>query len=203
MNLDSNLCQNHKVPIYPKQINDICRSTRFVGDCPAQNASGRSASFVCGTYMQFELKMNTEARSIEMIRYKSNGCGFAVAAAEIIADRFQHLVLTDLHGITGLELNIANSLGETPCDRTHCIEVASEAFRAALADHRKRIIEEFHGEKALICTCFGVSEDLVASLIERGGITEVTEVAAKCNAGSGCGSCRMLIQEMIDSIESL
>jgi NifU-like protein len=73
------------------------------------------------------------------------------------------------------------------------------AFRAALAEYRSKVIEEFKGERALICTCFGVSEDTIIKTIERDAPTDISEVSAACKAGTGCGSCRMLIQELIDS----
>jgi NifU-like protein len=60
-------------------------------------------------------------------------------------------------------------------------------------------IEEFTGEKALICTCFGVSEETIERVIANNRCETVEEVSQKCNAGSGCGSCQPLIQEIIDS----
>jgi NifU-like protein len=71
-------------------------------------------------------------------------------------------------------------------------------LRLGLADYRTYAIEEFRGERALICTCFGVSEESVQRYIEAEMPETVAEVTAACRAGGGCGSCRMLIQEMID-----
>jgi len=82
--------------------------------------------------------------------------------------------------------------------RQHCFDLALEAFRSALADHRNRTIEEFRGEKALICTCFGVTEETIVGVIEAGA-SDVSQVSAACNAGLGCGSCQMLIRELIDA----
>jgi NifU-like protein len=67
-----------------------------------------------------------------------------------------------------------------------------------MAAYRARRIEEFQGEKALICTCFGVSEETIIGAIAENGFTEVEQVSKAYRAGSGCGSCRFLIQELID-----
>jgi NAD(P)H-nitrite reductase large subunit len=50
----------------------------------------------------------------------------------------------------------------------------------------------------LICTCFGISEDTIQSVISETGAETVEAVGDACNAGTGCGSCRFLIQELID-----
>jgi NifU-like protein len=68
-----------------------------------------------------------------------------------------------------------------------------------MAEYRRHRIEEFQGEKALICTCFGVSEETIVNVIAENDLTDVDEVSGLCRAGSGCGSCRMLIAELIDS----
>ncbi len=88
---------------------------------------------------------------------------------------------------------------ELPVERIQCAAVVGEAIRGALADRRQRLLVEFNGEDALICTCFGVGELRVRETIIRDSLETVDEVAAATNAGSGCGSCRMIIQEMLDS----
>jgi NAD(P)H-nitrite reductase large subunit len=67
-----------------------------------------------------------------------------------------------------------------------------------LPDFRAFQIEEWSGEKALICTCFGVSEETIENLVKENSLETIEEVTAACNAGGGCGSCQPLIQEIID-----
>ena len=76
----------------------------------------------------------------------------------------------------------------------------TETLQTALADFRALQIEEFIGEKALICTCFGVSEETIENLVFEESLATVEEVTDACNAGGGCGSCQPLIQEIIDAI---
>ncbi len=123
-----------------------------------------------------------------------------IAAADVLAETVQGKSLTHLHGLTDAELNanIQTTLGVFPVNRRDCLTTAIEALRAAFADHRLRQIEEYRGEKALICTCFGVTEETIEDLIAKDTLTTVEEVADVCRAVSGCGSCRMLIQEMLD-----
>lgn len=177
------------------------RSLRCVGECEREDAAGKSASFVCGSFVRIGLQIEPATKFLESIRYKTNGCGYAVAASEFIASRFQNINLTDLAGITDLESNLTSTLNANTEGRTHCIDIAVEAFRNALADYRRRTVEEFQGEDALICSCFGVSEREIVELMKDRGTSDIESVGKVCNAGTGCGSCQMLIQELIDARE--
>ncbi|MFL6468364.1 MAG: iron-sulfur cluster assembly scaffold protein [Pyrinomonadaceae bacterium] len=184
--------------VYSKETDEILNHLRFVGSCKTDDATGRAASFQCGAGICFSLNIDGSIKQIVDIRYTTNGCGMMIAAAETIASVTLGTRLTDLHGFSSLEPDISEALGEISSNRSHCVQVAVEAFRAALADHRRKIIEEFQGEKALICTCFGISEETIVNLIEQNIASDVAEIAAACNAGSGCGSCQLLITELID-----
>jgi bacterioferritin-associated ferredoxin len=48
----------------------------------------------------------------------------------------------------------------------------------------------------ILCHCKGVSDKSVRSAI-RCGASSVRDVARACGAGTGCGGCRPLIQELI------
>ncbi len=110
--------------------------------------------------------------------------------------------LNELHGLdkSVLQTQIKTELGEFSESRRHCLDLCLETLQNAFADFRARQIEEFTGEKALICTCFGVSEETIENLIKRNLLATVEEVTDACNAGGGCGSCQPLVQEIIDLV---
>ncbi len=124
-----------------------------------------------------------------------------IAVADVFAESVSRKSLSDLHGLDRDEFRatIVSELGVLPAEREHCAEVCFEALRNAFAALRERRIEEFRGEEALICTCFGVAERVIDEFIDLHSEVSVDMVADSCRAGSGCGSCRMLIQEMIDA----
>ena len=189
---------------YPEKISERFYTPKRNGKAEKTNAVGTGASFVCGTFVRFFLEIDEQTKEIKDAKYKSNGCGFVIAAAEILSGKnLSAKNLTELHGLKNQELKteIENALGIFPEDRTHCAEICFDALHAALNDFRTSQLEEFSGEKALICTCFGVSEEVIESLIETNRIESVEEVTDICNAGGGCGSCRMLIRELIDIYE--
>lgn len=185
---------------YPEKISERFYALKRNGKPEKTNAVGTGASFLCGTFVRFFLEIDSETKEIKDAKYKSNGCGFTIAAAEVLTEKICGKKLTELHGLENAELKteIENALGSFPDDRTHCAAICFDAFRTALNDFRASQIEEFAGEKALICTCFGVAEEEIENVIEQNEVETIEEVTDICSAGGGCGSCRMLIQELID-----
>lgn len=189
---------------YPPKINEKFQHPRSVGKATGANAVGTSASFACGAFVRFSLRIDIETKEILDAKFKSNGCGFMIAAADVLTEKVVGKKLVELHGLDKeiLQSSIESKLEKFPTHRTHCLELCLEALQTAFANFRLLQIEEFAGEKALICTCFGVSEDVIENVIKENALLTVEEVSAVCNAGTGCGSCQFLIQELIDVFES-
>lgn len=187
--------------IYPSQIQARLDSPEFAGAIDAPNAIGTSASLTCGSFVRFGISIDERGLLVSDIRYQTNGCGFAVAAAEIIAGTLAGKMLTELHGLR-LDQLFADpelSVAGFPSGRRQCAEMCFHAVQAALANFRASRVAEFTGEKALICSCFGVDEETIEIAIRENSLVSVDEVSERTNAGAGCGSCRMLIEEILDS----
>ena len=124
-----------------------------------------------------------------------------IAAANVLCGWLEGKSLSELHGLTESELMdvVTGKLTDFPAQRVQCSEIVFETLRKAMATHRLNRIHEFQGEKALICTCFGVSEETVVGIISQHPATTVEKISEFCRAGSGCGSCQMLIAELIDA----
>ena len=183
---------------YPPKISKHFQAPKFSGKAQNANAAGIGASFVCGSFVRFYLKIDAETKKIEDAKFTSNGCGFAVAAADVLAENIVGKKLTEIHALGETRAGIERELEDFPAARAHCLTICLEALEQAFADFRSFYIEEFAGEKALICTCFGVSEETIEKIIRENKSETVEAVAEICSAGTGCGSCRFLIQELID-----
>ena len=161
---------------------------------------GTSASFVCGSFVRVSLRVGIDG-TIEDACFTTNGCGFMIAASDVVTQRLRGKALTDLHGLNDVELSLMvdEEIGLFPRERVDCSSVVFEALRKALSEYRATRVREFKGEEALICTCFGVTEETIVDVIAANHLTRVDEVSNVCRAGAGCGSCRMLIEELIDA----
>lgn len=190
--------------IYPAKIADQLRALDHVVPLEKSDTAGISVSFCCGSFVRFNLAIDTKTSVIRHVGFQSNGCGYMLATAEVLAESLSGRELSGLHGLNDLEMRkfVVSSLGVIGVGRSECVDSCIQALHKALADHRASRIEEFAGEKALICSCFGVTEDTIETIIRAGNIETVADVSATCNAGLGCGSCRMMIEEMIESARS-
>lgn len=191
--------------VYSPRINARFRSPSHTGAAGGANATGTTASFECGSFVRVSLSIDKDSKVIRKGGFQTNGCGYMVAAADLIAEYLTGRDLTQLHAVEETEFLelITSRLGKFPPERLQCGHLAIQALRQALADYRALLVEEFTGEKALICTCFGVSEESIEAFISANSPDSVEDVTAACRAGAGCGACRMLIQEMIDAQELL
>jgi len=193
------------MPVYPKRILgkvEAVASTANIQE--GSDAVGVAAALECGTSVRFAIGIIDTDKTISSLGIRSNGCGFMIAAAGIIRDVVVGKDLRTLKGLDSSELlqKIENALGKFPHDRRHCASTVIEALHEAFADYRRRRLEEFSGEQALICTCFGVSEKTIESAITAAGAASVSDIGRLTRAGTGCGSCQLLIQEIIDSREA-
>ena len=188
---------------YPPKINERFLRPENAGTTQRADAVGADASVVCGTFVRFFLQIDAATKKIEAVRFKSDGCGYAIAAADFLAEKIKGCQLTDLHGAGAdfWKAEIEREISSFPASRRHCLEICVGALHAALAGYRARRVEEFAGEKALICTCFGVSEETIERAVAENRIVTVEEVTDICKAGGGCGSCQPLIQEILDDAE--
>lgn len=188
---------------YPENVSKRFDQPHNAGEAASANGVGTGAAMECGSVIRFTLRIDGATKKIETVRFTSNGCGFMVAAADVIADAIRGRRLTELHGLAaeGIIPPIEFALHTFPNDRKHCISACAEALHSAFADFRSIQLEEFRGEKALICTCFGVSEETIEAKIRELSLTTVEAVGRVCNAGMGCGSCHMMIREMLDSAD--
>lgn len=188
------------MPFYPPEINARFAAPRNAGVAENVNAVGVGATFVCGAVLKFYLQIDEELKQIVEAKFKTDGCGFSIAAADFLAGLIKGKKLSELHGLNDahLEAEIEAALGKFDANRRHCLWLPIETLRKTFADFRAAKAKEFAGEAALICSCFGISEDTIENLIREKSLSAVEQVTEICGAGGGCGSCQPLIQELID-----
>ena len=96
--------------------------------------TGMVGAPACGDVMRLQIKVNDEG-IIEDAKFKTYGCGSAIASSSLITEWVKGKSLDDALAIKNSE--IAEEL-ELPPVKIHCSILAEDAVKAAVADYKKK-----------------------------------------------------------------
>ncbi|EJU54303.1 putative NifU-like protein [Neisseria meningitidis 93004] len=122
---------------YSDKVIDHYENPRNVGTFDKNDESvgtGMVGAPACGDVMRLQIKVNDEG-IIEDAKFKTYGCGSAIASSSLITEWVKGKNLDDALAIKNSE--IAEEL-ELPPVKIHCSILAEDAVKAAVADYRKR-----------------------------------------------------------------
>lgn len=89
----------------------------------------------CGDVMQLHLKVAQDGNTIEEARFKTFGCGSAIASSSLVTEWVKGKTLDEAGKITNAA--IADHLALPPV-KIHCSMLAQEAIEAAIQDYKKK-----------------------------------------------------------------
>jgi NifU-like protein len=181
------------VSYYPPTIMELLKAIEHSAPSASNQCVGRDLKVDCGCFVEVALNISNTG-SIETARFRSNGCGYMVAAAEATCRAVTDLNVQTLNGGREIEPDWVCTT-----ERFGCIDAVRTAVRKSLAAHRKKAVNEFRGDSPLFCSCFGITEDALVAAIRSSKAESIETLWSVCNAGRGCGSCQMLIVELIEA----
>ncbi|MBU6270127.1 MAG: Fe-S cluster assembly scaffold IscU [Betaproteobacteria bacterium] len=127
---------------YSEKVIDHYENPRNVGAFDKGDASvgtGMVGAPACGDVMKLQIKVNDEG-VIEDARFKTYGCGSAIASSSLVTEWVKGKTLDQAMAIRNTE--IAAELALPPV-KIHCSILAEDAIKAAIQDYRSK-----HGEAA-------------------------------------------------------
>ena len=89
----------------------------------------------CGDVLQLSIKVDPVTGLIEDARFKTYGCGSAIASSSLVTEWIKGKTLAEAGSIKNTQ--IAEELALPPV-KIHCSILAEDAIKAAVADYRKR-----------------------------------------------------------------
>ena len=105
-----------------------------VGDMPDANGVGTVGNPVCGDIMKLYIKV--ENNVIVDAKFKTLGCGAAIASSSILTDMIKGKTLDEVKKVSNQA--VVEALGGLPARKRHCSVLAEEALQSALEDYYKR-----------------------------------------------------------------
>ena len=122
---------------YSKELLDHYENPKNVGSMDKDSSevgTGLVGAPACGDVMKLQIKVNKEG-VIEDAKFKTFGCGSAIASSSLITEWVKGKNLDDAHSIKNTE--IANHLALPPV-KIHCSILAEDAIKAAIDDYKKK-----------------------------------------------------------------
>ena len=122
---------------YSDKVIDHYENPRNVGSFDNEDpsiGSGMVGAPACGDVMKLQIKVNNEG-IIEDARFKTYGCGSAIASSSLVTEWVKGKSLDQAQAIKNTD--IAEELALPPV-KIHCSILAEDAIKAAIADYKTK-----------------------------------------------------------------
>ena len=126
---------------YSEKVVDHYENPRNVGSFDKGDDSvgtGMVGAPACGDVMKLQIKVNAETGVIEDARFKTYGCGSAIASSSLVTEWVNGKTLDQAAALKNSE--IAEELALPPV-KIHCSILAEDAIKAAVNDYRQKHTE--------------------------------------------------------------
>jgi nitrogen fixation NifU-like protein len=113
---------------HPRNVGSMDKSSADVG-------TGLVGAPECGDVMKLQIKVNRETNVIEEAKFKTFGCGSAIASSSLATEWVKGKTVDE--ALTIKNMDIVKELSLPPV-KIHCSVLAEDAIRAAIGDWKKK-----------------------------------------------------------------
>ncbi|HCY19925.1 MAG TPA: Fe-S cluster assembly scaffold protein NifU [Deltaproteobacteria bacterium] len=120
--------------MYSEKVMDHFSNPRNVGEIENADGVGTVGNPACGDIMKLSIKIEGEV--IKDIKFKTFGCGAAIATSSMVTELVKGKRLSEAEEISNA--TVAEALGGLPPVKMHCSNLAADALHAAIEDYKKK-----------------------------------------------------------------
>ncbi len=123
---------------YSEKVVDHYNNPRNVGSLPKNDpnvGTGLVGAPECGDVMKLQMKINPETQVIEEAKFKTFGCGSAIASSSLATEWVKGKTVDEALSIKNTDIVRELSL---PPVKIHCSVLAEDAIKAAIGDWKKK-----------------------------------------------------------------
>jgi nitrogen fixation NifU-like protein len=124
--------------MYSDKVIDHYKNPRNVGSMPKNDpevGTGMVGAPECGDVMRLQIKVNPETQVIEDAKFKTFGCGSAIASSSLATEWVKGKTVEDALQIKNTDIVRELSL---PPVKIHCSVLAEDAIKAAIGDWKSK-----------------------------------------------------------------
>ena len=119
---------------YSEKVMDHFMNPRNVGELNTPDGVGRIGNPTCGDIMEFQIKVEDDR--IADVKFKTFGCGAAIAVSSMVSELAKGKTLEEAMQITNKM--VAKELDGLPKNKMHCSNLGADALHKAIVDFRKK-----------------------------------------------------------------
>src|SRR5271165_5175409 len=123
---------------YSEKVIDHYNNPRNVGSMDKTSSdvgTGLVRAPECGDVMKLQIKVNSETNVIEDAKFKTFGCGSAIASSSLATEWLKGKTIDEALAIKNMD--IVNELSLPPV-KIHCSVLAEDAIKAAISDYKQK-----------------------------------------------------------------
>lgn len=121
--------------MYTEKVMDHFTNPRNVGEIENPAGVGEVGNAKCGDIMRIYLDI--EGDVIKDVKFKTFGCGAAVATSSMVTEMVKGKTLAEAEVISNAA--VAEALGGLPETKMHCSNLAADALQAAILNYREKL----------------------------------------------------------------
>lgn len=185
---------------YSQKVQDLMNNPKNMGQITEEEAAAMGGKLIvadfgaesCGDAVRLYWVVDEETDIIKEAKFKSFGCGTAIASSDTMAELCKGKTVDEAVKITNIDVEHAmRDNPETPAvppQKMHCSVMAYDVIKAAAASYKGVNPEDFEDE-IIVCECARVSLGTIKEVIKINDLKSVEEITNYTKAGAFCKSC--------------
>jgi NifU-like protein len=185
---------------YSNKVTTLMNNPRYQGEIFEGEAEKRGHKLIvadfgaesCGDAVRLYWEIDPETDTIIDSRFKSFGCGTAIASSDVMTELCIGKTVQEAVKITNIDVEMAlRDDPETPAvppQKMHCSVMAYDVIKKAAGLYMGVDAESFE-EEIIVCECARVSLTTLQEVIRLNDLTTIEQITDYTKAGGFCKSC--------------
>jgi len=185
---------------YSNKVTTLMNNPQHQGEITEEEAAAHGNKLIvadfgaesCGDAVRLYWEVNPETDIIENSKFKSFGCGTAIASSDMMTQLCLGKTVDEAVKITNIDVEMAlrddPDTPAVPPQKMHCSVMAYDVIKKAAGLYKGVDAESFE-EEIIVCECARVSLSTLKEVIKLNDLTTLEQITDYTKAGGFCKSC--------------